>query len=172
MTSQWSSLIVNQCRGIMDRMPPSFDLSQASAWRTLADFSLVSEPGNEKIAMHLVEEAVRQLNLPPDRLERLKTAVAEATMNATEHGNGFRSDLPVTIQVMASENIMSVQITDYGENGPIEFGEKPEIEAKLNGHQSMRGWGFFLIEKMVDEVQIKNGDANHTIQLFLYLEGS
>jgi serine/threonine-protein kinase RsbW len=156
----------------MDRLPPSFDLSQASSWRTLADFSLPSEKGNERTAVRLVEEAVKPLNLPPDRLERLKTAVAEATMNATEHGNGFQSDLPVTIQVMASENIMSIEITDYGENGPIQLGEKPEIEAKLNGQQTMRGWGFFLIEKMVDEMQIRNGDTNHTIQLFLYLEGS
>ena len=155
-----------------EKIPPSFDLSQASAWRTLADFSLPSEQGNERIAMQLVAEAVKQLNLPPDRLERLKTAVAEATMNATEHGNRFHPDLPVTIKVMASESVMTVQITDYGENGPIKKAEKPDIEAKMEGGQTLRGWGFFLIEKMVDEMQVSSGDANHTIQLFLYLEGS
>ena len=37
---------------------------------------------------------------PRARLERLKTAVGEATMNAMEHGNEYRRDRPVSIRVL------------------------------------------------------------------------
>ena len=59
-----------------------------------------SEPGNEHPAMERVAEAVKELGLPAQRLERLKTAVAEATMNAMEHGSRYRSEVPVVIQVL------------------------------------------------------------------------
>ncbi len=59
-----------------------------------------SEPGNEHPAMERVTEAVEKLGLPTQRLERLKTAVAEATMNAMEHGSRYRSAVPVVIQVL------------------------------------------------------------------------
>ncbi len=143
-----------------------------SEWNTLAEFRLPSVEGNERRAVELLVEAVARLNIPPDRLERLKTAVAEATMNATEHGNRYRPDLPVSIRVMVSGHGMAVQITDFGEGGPIDRPERPDIEAKLSGAQSTRGWGFFLIEKMVDEVRINEDDAHHTILLYLYLEGN
>ena len=65
--------------------------------RTLAEFSVPSEPGNERLAMETVAEAVRDLGIRGENLERLKTAVAEATMNAMEHGNKYRAEVPVEI---------------------------------------------------------------------------
>ena len=37
------------------------------------------------------------------RLERLKTAVGEATMNAMEHGTGYREDRPVKVRVLTGD---------------------------------------------------------------------
>ena len=42
--------------------------------------------------MEQVADAVRALGLPARRLHQLKTAVAEASLNAMEHGNRFRPD--------------------------------------------------------------------------------
>ena len=55
--------------------------------RVLADFQLDSLPGNERVAARRVIAAVTNLGLTQQRLERLETAVAEATSNAIEHGN-------------------------------------------------------------------------------------
>lgn len=142
------------------------------SWHTLAEFSLPSIEGNERKAMELVAQAVAGLQIEGERLECLKTAVAEATMNATEHGNLYQNDLPVSIKVLAADGTMAVQITDYGLSGPIPAPVEPDVEAKLAGKQPTRGWGFFLIQKMVDVVQIESDNAHHTIQLFVYLEGA
>ncbi|MDQ5852419.1 MAG: SpoIIE family protein phosphatase, partial [Chloroflexota bacterium] len=142
-----------------------------TTWRTLGEWTLSSEPGNERLAMEQVAAAVQELNLPARRLERLKTAVAEATMNAMEHGNDYRPELPVSIRVLASEAAIAVHITDQGGNEPIPNPITPDLEAKLEGRQSARGWGLFLIKNLVDEMNVTSGTAQHTIELILHLEG-
>jgi anti-sigma regulatory factor (Ser/Thr protein kinase) len=47
----------------------------------------------------------------------------------------------------------------------------PNLEAKLAGLQSPRGWGLFLIEKMVDEMHVTSDEDHHTIELILHLKG-
>ena len=47
----------------------------------------------------------------------------------------------------------------------------PDLEAKLEGLQSPRGWGLFLIKNMVDEMHITSDVVHHTIELVMHLEG-
>ena len=142
------------------------------AWRTLAELKLPSEPGNERIAMEQVGEAVSGLGLPARRLERLKTAVAEATMNAIEHGNQNRPELPVAILVRVSATDLVVDIVDQGGASPIAASEAPDLYAKLDGEQSPRGWGLFLIKSMVDEMHVASDVQHHRIKLIMHLEGA
>ena len=135
----------------------------------LADFTVPSAPDNEREAMERVAAAVAGLDLPADRLERLKTAVGEATMNAMEHGNRYNPDLPVAIQVRASADLLTVSITDHGGGQEVLDGEAPDLEAKLVGLQSPRGWGLFLIRSMVDEMHVTSDEVHHTIELVMKL---
>ena len=133
--------------------------------RLLGELSVASAPGNEREAIDGVVAAVAPLGLSADRLERLKTAVGEAVMNAMEHGNGYRAELPVTIQVLASDDRVRVRITDLGGEQPAPEAEAPDLEAKLAGLQSPRGWGLFLIEQMVDETEVTTEGERHTLEL-------
>jgi serine phosphatase RsbU (regulator of sigma subunit)/anti-sigma regulatory factor (Ser/Thr protein kinase) len=136
----------------------------------LDQFSLPSEPGNEREAMRRVTEVVQPFNLPEARLNRLKTAVAEATMNAIEHGNHNQPDLPVDIQVLTNNTDLIVRITDRG-SVPVPDPIAPDLEAKLAGEQSPRGWGLFLIEKMVDEMRVSGDAHHHNLELVMHLTG-
>ncbi len=139
--------------------------------RTLADFTLPSEPGNERRAMEEVTAVVSGLGLPERTLERLKTAVSEATLNSMEHGNHYRAELPVLIEVSASEAEISVKVTDEGSGPPAFDAETPDLEAKLEGMQTPRGWGLFLIRNLVDDMNV-TGDEHHcTVELILHLDG-
>ena len=143
---------------------------RSGARRTLAELSVPSEPGNERRAMEEVAGAVGGLGLPGPTLERLKTAVAEATMNAMEHGNHYRAELPVSIAVSASDAELSVKITDQGTGPPAFDSETPDLEAKLDGMQTPRGWGLFLIKSMVDEMNVTGDEHHHTVELILHLD--
>jgi serine phosphatase RsbU (regulator of sigma subunit)/anti-sigma regulatory factor (Ser/Thr protein kinase) len=142
----------------------------AAAARRLAAFEVASEPGNERQAIDQVAEAVAGLGLDDARLERLKTAVGEATMNAIEHGNQNRPELPVEVGVAADDAQVTVRITDQGGERPLPEVETPDIEAKLAGLQTPRGWGLFLIQNMVDELRTTVDEQHHTIELVMHLK--
>jgi len=145
----------------------------SGARRMISELSMPSEPGNERQATEEVARAVSGLGLPERTLERLKTAVAEATMNAMEHGNRYDPDVPVKIQVWLLEESLLVRIIDRGGSPPPSPNatEVPDLEAKLEGMQTPRGWGLFLIKNMVDEVRVSGNPDHHTVELLMLLKG-
>lgn len=136
-------------------------------WQTLAEFHFSSEPGNERLMAEQATAALAGVELSPQRLERLKTAVAEATMNAIEHGNHNRPEVGVSIHVLASETAVAVRITDHGGRQPIPQPETPDLMKKLAGLQTPRGWGLYLIDRLVDEVRHVGDGDRHTIELIM-----
>ncbi len=133
-------------------------------------FSIRSIPGTERRAAERVAEEIAPLAMAPARLEKLKTAVAEAAMNAIEHGNQSNPELPVDVAVRADGVEVTVRITDRGGERPVADAETPDLEAKLEGLQKPRGWGLFLIRNMVDDVRVETDGSNHTIELVMRLE--
>jgi anti-sigma regulatory factor (Ser/Thr protein kinase) len=134
-------------------------------------FTIPSEQGNERGASERVAEAIASLGLEPARLERLKTAVSEAVMNAIEHGNESRPELPVAIGIRRAAGELLVRITDQGGEKEIPEAETPDLEAKLEGLQKPRGWGLFLIRNMVDDLRVTTDGTDHTVELVMRLEG-
>jgi len=143
-------------------------VTMASDERELLRFSVPSEPGNERLALARVAEAVADSGLSDDQLNRLKTAVAEATMNAIEHGNHNRADVDVELTVVDTGDGVAVSITDQGgarapaQDAPVEL---PDLEMKLAGLQSPRGWGLFLIRNMVDAMDVTTEGDLHIVRL-------
>lgn len=85
-----------------------------------------------------------------------------------EHGNHYQADLAVNVKVLASPEDLVVQITDHGGGQRIFETETPDLEAKLAGLQTPRGWGLFLIKNMVDEMNINADADHHTIELIIH----
>ena len=92
-------------------------------------------------------------------------------MNAAEHGNQYRPDRRVGIRITASDARLSVGITDEG-GRTVPFSAPPDLESKLAGDESPRGWGLFLIRSMVDEVHDDCDGTRHTLELVVNLKGS
>jgi serine phosphatase RsbU (regulator of sigma subunit)/anti-sigma regulatory factor (Ser/Thr protein kinase) len=140
--------------------------------QVLLSLSLPGEPGNERTAMTRVAEAVAPLGLPTARLERLKTAVSEAAMNAIEYGSRNDPAVPVQIEVWVASGDLLVSIADRGLSGPMGDPEQPDLEAKLAGEQKPRGWGLFLIKHMVDAMEVATEGAAQIVTLTLHLQGA
>jgi anti-sigma regulatory factor (Ser/Thr protein kinase) len=140
--------------------------------RRLDTFMLASEPGNERLALTRVAGTVKDLGLSEARLERLKTAVAEATMNAIEHGNGNRPEIPVEVEVTQDGDEIVVAISDQGGHADTGEHEDPDLVRKLDGDQSPRGWGLFLIRNMVDAMEVTTDGQRHTIWLTMRTGGA
>lgn len=140
----------------------------ANGWsriRVLDDFSVASVLGNERDARLRVARAIEPLDLAPPTVERVKTAVAEAVMNAMEHGNGFDAAQSVDIRVLASDDDVIVEIVDQGGDVELVPSPTPDLAAKLDGAQSPRGWGLFLIEQMVDDLHVEAVGERRRVRL-------
>ena len=143
----------------------------ASGPMVITAFSVPGEEGNERLAMDRVAASIADLGLPPARLERLKTAVSEATMNAIEYGSEGRSEIPVDIVVETNADAIVVRITDRALSGAVPSdAETPDIERKLAGEQKARGWGLFLIKNMVDSMDVTSDGSTQTVTLTMARE--
>lgn len=106
---------------------------------------LPSEFGYEKVAMASAAAIARRMGFSADRIEDIKTAVAEACLNAIEHGNQLNAALPVTVELREEEAALEICVTDQGQK------QLPDLCPIPGGDSSHRHWGLFLIQKLVDE---------------------
>lgn len=125
------------------RSNPITSPPQDSGWKILVEFELSGQPGSRPSTQEQVVAAVQRLHLSPGSLERLKAAIAEATLKANEW-----PELPVFIRILVSEGVTRPFQTANGPEQPVG-----------------RGWGFFLIHKIENA-----GEACYRIELFLYWE--
>jgi anti-sigma regulatory factor (Ser/Thr protein kinase) len=147
----------------------------ATTSEVMAEFELPGALGNERLAMDRVAATVATLDLTPARLERLKTAVSETAMNAIEYGSQGDPAVPVRVSVRRTPTTLQVRIADAGLGGAVPSpgeAELPDLDAKLAGLQKPRGWGLFLIQQMVDHVEVVREGERQTVVLSLDLGGA
>jgi serine/threonine-protein kinase RsbW len=85
-------------------------------------------------------------------VEDLRTAVAEACINAIEHGNSLNEKLSVGVVLSAGVDELEVKVIDDG-TGIKQQPAKPDIDRKMHGEEDPRGMGMFLIQALVDEAE-------------------
>lgn len=109
---------------------------------------LPSELGYEKVALASVAVVARRMGFSPDRIDDIKSAVAEACINAMEHGNGLNAFTPVVVELDERDNCLQVQISDSGRS------RIPAVLPQPGARDCNRGWGLYLMQHLVDEFYI------------------
>jgi serine/threonine-protein kinase RsbW len=115
-----------------------------------------SELGFEKVAMSTASSMAALMGFSSDRIEDLKTAVAEACINAIEHGNQLDSSLNVGVVLSTTDDELEVKVIDDGV-GITKAPASPDIDRKMHGEEDPRGMGMFLIQALVDEAEWHQG---------------
>jgi serine/threonine-protein kinase RsbW len=106
--------------------------------------------------MGTAASVAKLMGFPDDRIEDLKTALAEACINAIEHGNQLDGNLCVGVILSASDEALEVKVMDTG-SGITRAPSKPDIDRKMHGEEDPRGMGMFLIQSLVDEAEWVKG---------------
>ena len=123
---------------------------------TIVELRLPTHLGYEKVAMSTAASLAKLRGFPDDRIEDLKTAVAEACINAIEHGNRLNEKLSVGVVLRAESDSLEVKVIDDG-SGIKKQPAKPDIDRKMHGEEDARGMGMFLIQALVDEAEWVTG---------------
>lgn len=118
----------------------------------IIELRLPSRLGFEKVAMSTASSVAKLMGFAPDRVEDLKTAVAEACINAMEHGNKLDESLIVGVVLSMDETSLEVKVLDTG-TGPPSGVRTPDMDKKMHGEEASRGMGMFLIQSLVDEAE-------------------
>jgi len=118
----------------------------------IIELRLPSRLGFEKVAMSTASSVAKLIGFAPDRVEDLKTAVAEACINAMEHGNKLDESLIVGVILSMDETSLEVKVLDTG-TGPPSGVHTPDMDKKMHGEEASRGMGMFLIQSLVDEAE-------------------
>ena len=116
------------------------------------ELRLPSRFGYEKVAMNTAASVAKIMGFSEERVEDLKTAVAEACINAMEHGNQMDASRSVGVILSIIDNSLEVKVTDTGK-GPQHATAAPDIDKKMLGEEEARGMGMFLIQALVDEAE-------------------
>jgi serine/threonine-protein kinase RsbW len=112
---------------------------------------LPNQIGYERIAMASSASFAKMFGFSPARIEDLKTVVAEAAVNAMQHGNKGRPDARVSIQINLKDDTIYITVTDDGE-GIKKIYPKPDIDRIIDNQDPPIGFGIFLIKQLADDV--------------------
>lgn len=132
------------------------------------ELHVLSTRGAEKIAMDFAADVAKKMNFPADRIEDLKTAVAEACMNAIEHGNKLDDTTRVGVKLTLDKDRLQVTVHDKG--GGIGKVRAPDLDSQIEGKTEPGGWGIFLIENLMDEVSFESSAAGNVVRMIIYLD--
>jgi len=135
----------------------------------LVELQLPNILGSEKVAIEKAGTIARDMGFSKDRIEDLKTAIAEACINAIEHGNKFDQSTKVGITFAADDTSLQVVVHDNG-NG-INPEKIPKKRVAENGFPKRRGYGVFLISNLVNEFSFDNkpGEGNN-VKMLIHLD--
>ena len=117
--------------------------------------------GYERVAMASSAALAKIGGFPPARIQDLKSAVAEACINAMQHGNNWRPEARVVVNMSFNDETFSVSVIDQGDGVP-EVPEYPGIAKIIEENVSPTGLGVFMIQRLVDDVKFnQTADGGH-----------
>lgn len=129
--------------------------------------------GWERTAMEVAASVAKLMGFPPDRVDDIKTAVSEATLNAIEHGSPSDTSRRILIVFTPERGTLEIDVRD---GSPTPFGSQerlgtpPNLEDQIAGRAPTRGWGTFLIKSLVDEVEFASTAEGNVVRMVIHLE--
>lgn len=151
---------------------PTNDGEQSGTPERVIELRLPSRLGYEKVAMDAASSLARRMGFNGERIDALRTALAEAVTNAIEHGNSHDAAMKVLVMLTVRPDELVVSVADQGRN-PLDQDKTtvtPRIEESFQ-KQDKGGWGIWLIRELMDEVEFTTGPGGgNQVRMVIHLE--
>ena len=115
---------------------------------------LASKPQNVSIVRLTTSGIANKVGFCLDDIEDMKVAVSEACTNAIKHS----SDNKFSVEYTIFEDGLTIKIVDSGKGYDVDAVDKPNLKEPKES-----GLGLFIIQSLMDEVDIKSDIDNGTI---------
>ncbi len=150
-------------------------LKQAPEFNDI-EINIPSDLVFERVVRESAVVVAKHLGFSEERVADLQLAVSEAVTNAIEHGNNCDISIKVGVKFFISSDQLAVQVTDKGkweraetamEDVPFEMDMEDRLDQDLT-----RGMGMFLIQRLVDSVELRSNDDGTEFTMWFNIERS
>lgn len=151
----------------------TYDMSKTGIPSKTIELTLPNNLGYEKVAMASVAAVAERMGFSPARTDDLKTALSEACINAMEYGNQLNADMKVVVVLTIRDDELEINVADSGlrKYNPETDARSSQIEDRMEGVLSTRGWGMFLIQSLMDEVEFTTSPAGgNQLKMVIHLK--
>ena len=136
------------------------------------ELNLPNQIGYERIAMACSASFARMVGFVPERIEDLQSSVAEACINAMQHGNKGKPDARVVVNMNFRNDTFTVSVVDEGDGMP-DIPEFAGIVRIVEDNEPVRGLGVFMIQRLVDNVKFNQmTPEGHKVTIEIKLDQS
>lgn len=136
------------------------------------EWILTPEYGNEKKLMLEVSDTVLQLFPNESRIADIQTVVAEACINAIEHGS---NSSPIMVRVQFYTNKYEINVTNAVMLTKARVQEQEyqhyACSAQLWEKEHPRGWGLLFIRELTDYTMIEQRGNFFSLKMIYYVQG-
>ncbi len=127
----------------------------------------------ERVVREGAVVVAKHLGFDEDRVADLQLAVSEAVTNAIEHGNNCDINVKVGVKFYVHSDQLAVVVSDRGQwsGAATKVEDTPDsldMEDRLD-HDLTRGMGIFLIQKLVDNVDVRSNDQGTEFTMWFNL---
>jgi len=127
---------------------------------------LKSSPQNVSKIEAFLDGVNKKLNLGEVEFHKLLVATTEAVNNAIIHGNKANPDKQVAVKVVIRKHYVVVRVRDEGGGFDPDKIPNPLDEENLLKES---GRGLFLMQTLMDEVEIHTNDVGCEVRMSLYI---
>lgn len=129
--------------------------------KRVVEIHIACELGYEKVATASAGTVAKRMGFSADRIDDLKTALAEACIDAIERCSSSEVTLTVGVTLTIGGDSLQVDVMDEGR------GRSSEVRAPvLIGDKEL---GMFLIESLVDEVKTSLAAGSNQVRMVIHL---
>ncbi|MGQ9549938.1 MAG: ATP-binding protein [Roseiflexus sp.] len=144
----------------------------AGSVERVVELHLPSRLGYEKVAMDAAASLARRMGFSADRVDALRTALAEAITNAIEHGNAHDAQMGVLVVLTIRPSQLVISVADQGRK-PLEqvhLLPPPSIEESFT-RGDRGGRGIWLIRELMDEVEFTTAPSGgNQVRMVIHLD--
>ncbi len=125
-------------------------------------------PDVELVAIRAADLLAERLGFDASGRDAIGIALAEACLNAIEHGrNGEGIMVKLAVEEAAGGRALVVEVEDHGPGfDPQTSGRRPAS----GGTVMKRGWGLVLMRELMDEVEIVSHSGGTVVRMRKVLE--
>ena len=124
----------------------------------------------ELIAAHTVEQIARRMEFQPEDINKIKHALIEACINASEHSLSTERKIYNRFRVEGDKLVITVSSRGLSAPASIsENGSSLSLNGGEPGAKGRRGWGLKLIRTLMDDVEFERVDDGTRLRMTKYL---